>query len=130
MYKTALVKDKITDGARLVAALDRAAVQVRTAFWFFDREIEDWRLVIHFTQIDETTQTVAYGLIWRVMVSMHPKPSFGLDEVMLQDSTSSLIRAIQTVAPTPPAAIESQKIGPVSAGNVWIEDAYVYRSAA
>lgn len=130
MYKKALVDKKIRDGARLIHELDRAGFQVRSGFWFFDREIEDWRLVVHFPQIDRVGSTAAFGIVQRVMLSMHPKPHFGLDDVMVQSSNSFLIQAIQSVAPTPRGSTQIRKIGPVAVGQVWIEEAHIYRSAA
>ena len=130
MFKTDLVEAQINDGKRLVAALDKTGLQIRTAFWFFDTEGEQWKLVLHFPVVDERFQNISYGIVHTVMLRLRPGVSFELTDVLLQGSKSILLGAINELVRTGPWDLADIRIPRTAAGDVLIEEAYVYRSAA
>ncbi len=130
MYKGVLVESKISDGKRLVTALDRSGLDVRTAFWFYDSEIERWKLVIHFPKVDQLQHQEAYELIRQAMLSMDPPLRFFLSDVMIQSSRSKLVHAITLAASTEPDALIDLPVNHLFTGDILIEEAHVYRAAA
>jgi hypothetical protein len=63
-----------------------------------------------------------------VMQKISPPLGLDLDEVMLEGSDSYLISAVRQYARE--HRQNARRIGPVLVGDIWIEDARVYRSAA
>ena len=129
MFKKELVVKDTADGRRLIQALDAAGIQIMTAFWWFDREIERWKLVISSPKLAETYSTAAYGLIQRVMMGMHPAPGIRLDEIILEDPRSALVDSIRHVVKTGPDDLSEIRISASTIGDLWVEDARVYRAA-
>ena len=129
MFKKELVVKDIADGRRLIQALDVAGIQITTAFWWFDREIERWKLVISSPKLAETYSTAAYGLIQRVMMGMRPATDIRLDEIVLEDSQSAIVDSIRHVVKTGPDDLSEIRISSSTIGDLWVEDARVYRAA-
>ena len=130
MLKKILVDQNKKDGKRLVLALDAAGLEVRAAFWFFDGESGNWRLVIHFPEVDHTNLNQLYGLVQRIMWPMKPALSFGLSDVALASSFNMLLGAVGQIRHTRPDEIVDLHIdGPLFPDGVQIDGLHIYRMA-
>jgi hypothetical protein len=129
VYIRTLVEQKKNDGRLLLMEIDRSTlVGTRAAFWFYDTELAEWRLVIHFPQLDRMNPTAAYTLLHLIMSKM-PSLSIRLDEIAVQSSKSALLQAMALIVRTGPRATEIRPVRARAAGAIWVEEAYVYRCA-
>ena len=64
MVEAELVIDDIASGERALEALDCDAVDVRAAFWFYDSDAAEYRLVRAMPVVDQDGPAKAYRLVW------------------------------------------------------------------
>jgi hypothetical protein len=124
MYQEALVEKRIDDGKRLLEALDRAGLKPRAALWYFNSEMDRWRLAISLPIVDAAGHQKAYEKIRAVLLQLKPRPEFSLSDITVQSSHSNLIGTVRTAAGSGPEGFTF--IGqPVDSG--FIEETYIYR---
>ena len=126
MATTELVTDQIEAGRTLTSTMDKAQVQIRSAFWLYDTEAAEWRLVLAMPLVDERGPAQAYEEIRKALqsVSIHGLLLRQIAVVSPKDELVSLIRkAIQTGP-----GLQSIRFTRNAIDNVLIEDAYIYRS--
>ena len=81
-------------GEKLIRALDDMGVEVRSAFWFFDSDGDEWRLVLSLPLVEREGSKAAYDIIQTALVKAHIKGLFlrQIDVEAPQDPLVSLIR--------------------------------------
>jgi hypothetical protein len=126
MATQALVDRQIGDGARLLAALDAAGLEIPVAFWEYRSEWDEWRLVITAPEIDEIGRLAMYA---KIQDALRAQPSVSrlFDRVSLVRPDDSRVQGIQT---TYHVANDSEGVwlGRTAVGRVFFEDAYLYRA--
>lgn len=127
MATTILVDDMIKAGEALVEALDDANVEVRSAFWFYDREDEDWQLIVGMPLVDEAGPARAYEVIRGVLKQLG-LPLF-LRQISVRSPKDELVDLIRQGLPTPPG-IHSMRVMRSAIRSVPIEDVFIYRSCS
>jgi len=127
VYKKALVGTDIEGGKRLVEALDKANLQITAALWWFDPEIERWKLIISSPKLKRADSTTAYGLIQRILLGMQQRPDIRLDEIVIEDPESPLIATLARSVHTGPQDLADIRLSSTAVDSIWVEEAHVYR---
>ena len=128
MYTQTLVEQSIKDGQNLVDALEKGGLEPKAAFWYFNPDLETWKLMIMLPAMDSGDHQHAYQLVERVRMSTRPQVSISLNDIALQSSYSPLVAAVRRVVKALPngARKGSQYIG-TNVNNQFIGDVYIYK---
>lgn len=129
MAETELVAADIASGERAVRALDSENAELRSAFWFYERDASEYRLVLALPAVDREGPEAGYRLVQRVLTKHHvPLP---LRRVVVVGVNTSLPKGIRRVvgviSDTDDDAIRA-RLGRRIVDGLTIDDAYVYRS--
>ena len=128
MYTQTLVERLIKDGQNLVDALENADLDPKAAFWYFNPELETWRLMIMLPAMDSGDHQHAYELVEQVRMSTQPQVSISLNDVALQSRYSPLVAAVRRVVKTlPNTAREGSHYIGTNVNNQFIGDVYIYK---
>lgn len=130
MVEAELVTDDIANGEKAVKALDEEHVDVRSAFWFYDRDAAEYRLILAFPAVDREGPTSGYKLVQRAFLKHHvPVP---LRRVVVMGVNESLPKGVHRAVGSVPADAGGESIrarlGRRVIDGLTIDDAYVYRS--
>jgi hypothetical protein len=128
MYTQTLVERSIQDGQNLVHALEKAGLDPKASLWYFNPELETWKLMIMLPVMDSGDYQHAYKLVERTRMSMQPQVAISLNDIVLQSSYSPLVGAVRRAVRTLPAGARegSHYIG-TTVNNQFIGDVYIYR---
>jgi hypothetical protein len=129
MVETELVTEDIADGERAVKALDDEQAGVRSAFWLYDRDAAEYRLILALPTVDREGPETGYKLVQRAFVKHRiPLP---LRRVVVVGVNEPLPRGVhRAVGSISDAGAESMRarLGRRVINGITIDDAYVYRS--
>src|SRR5262245_20790088 len=103
MDKTALVEPKKKDGERLLAALDEAAVPIRSAFWYYVPEQGIWRLVLASPLVSSDGPNKIYSRIQSALRALG-STEISLSDIWLVKDSEPLVRLIRSTISTAPTA--------------------------
>ncbi len=119
MVKKSMVEELITDGAKLLEALDRDGFPVEAMFWIDEPEDDRSRLVIASPLVVEKGSTVGYRRI-REMLPGLKLAGLEMDDIYLAEPDSRRFQSMLSFAENSPKII---------AGPSWFRkaDAVVYR---
>src|ERR1043166_1773296 len=114
MVRASLVDSDIQDGYKLVSALRRRDLRfntphylVKAAFWLFDRELPDWRLVIATPLVDQHGPFSAYTDVDKVLRNLQPI-SLSMQDITILSPNNKLVTAIKKIGKIPPGSIGSR----------------------
>jgi hypothetical protein len=119
MVKSKLVEGLITDGARLLAELDRQAFPVESMFWVLLPDQDYWRLVIGSPVVADQGGMAGYGRLGEILEQMELAGTT-LSDISLLDPDSQEFRSLFAVI---------SRSSRLAAGPAWLEfeEAVVYR---
>jgi len=128
MYTQTLVERSIQDGQHVVDALAKAGLNPRAAFWYFNPELETWRLMVMLPLMDTGNHQDAYKQVEQTRMTMQPQVAMSLNDIVLQSRHSPLVAAVrQSVSSLPASArVGFHYIGK-TVSNQFIGDVYIYR---
>lgn len=126
MASETLVSEDIKQGKAVLAALDKAKIPVRTAFWLYAEE--KWTLVLATIYVDSFGPLTAYHLIQKALRRHGEARTVPLDRVQLISVKDPLIKSVKGIISMPQTAGEPIRVHKIVVKNVLIEDAYIYRS--
>ena len=128
MGATALVTpEDIVKGKEIVRALDASGFLVRSAFWFYIPDGEEWRLILATPKVDELGPRGAYATAQQVLRTLPGKIEF--EHITLVSPNDPLVKLLRVAVGTPPDALADIRFTKNVINNVLIEDAYIYRSS-
>ncbi len=127
MDTTELVEDRRREGEELIRALDRARFPVSAAFWLRQEEPSTWRLIIASPSVREDGPNLAYQKI-QTALSELGTPRIQLTDIWVVKDTEPIVRALKTAIHTGPNDIRNFRMHHSTAGGVYIDSAYIYRS--
>ncbi len=125
MAKETLVGLDIDLGAKAIRALDAAGYPVTVAVWLLTEEWGEWRLLIATPLYDKLGLKEAYLQLVTALSStaselVHEVP------IIVKGNRNGFVRHLRnTFGAT--AAVTGMRLGGQTIGDVWVEDAYVYR---
>jgi hypothetical protein len=126
MATQALVDQRIGDGARLIEKLDDDGLDVPVAMWLYSSEWGEWRLLVATKRVQLLGPRAVYG---QIIQTLRRLPGISLRSnnitvVGLDDARVQAIRASYRI----PDGGEGVWLGRTAVGNVFFEDAYLYRA--
>lgn len=131
MAKDSLVEPEIKAGEELLKALDRAGLGVRTAFWYYLPNAEQWRLIVASPVVDKGGPTAAYVQVQHVLekLTSQVRDALPLSEISVVSPGSELPRLISAAVRTSPDSSSPMRFKANTVNGVYIDDAIVYRSS-
>ena len=131
MAEETLVKEALTDqmieaGASVVDSLAKRGFAVDAALWLYLPDLNRWRLYLAMPEVRAKGPKKAYQ---RVLRSLRDIPGMALDDVSVVDSDDPFIRMFRGAlrADRSPNGVRLSR-GAIN--GQFVEDAYVYRTAA
>ncbi|MED1471948.1 hypothetical protein [Bacillus salipaludis] len=105
-------------------------MKVHSAMWLYDSEVDYWRFVIASEIRDTEGPKAAYTFVLNVLKQMENAGVFvglSLENILVVSPNDSLIKNLGTVQKTGPNDISGIRFSRNRAGNIFIDDAYIYR---
>lgn len=127
MDKTALVKEDIQEGIRLIEALDKAGFQVEAAIWFYFTDSGEWRLLIASPFVEKNGPKKAYNFIQGVLTKSSPPLGISLKDISAVSPKHHLISLLRIAIGSTGRGISDIRFTRNVINNTLIEDAYIYR---
>lgn len=94
MGQKSLVEKQVSDGDRLVKALDAHGVNVKAALWLYDSEMDNWELRILLRDFDlRADPREFYRCIAEVFWSEQPALSFDIADIRVVETDDPVMRA-------------------------------------
>ena len=126
MDKTALVKENIENGEKLIEALDNTEFKVNAALWFYLADSDAWRLIIASPFEEEKGPKEAYSFVREELVKLSIHPELSLKDISIVSPKDNLINLLKKAIKTGPG-ISGIRFTQNVINNVLIDDAYIYR---
>jgi len=128
MYTQTLVDKLIQDGERLLVEMENADLDPTAVFWFFNPELETWKLVVSFPAYDGISTQEAYREMQHLRSRPQPEIAIPLNDIALQSSHSPLVGAVRrAVRPLPTSDRKGFHYIGETVNNQFIGDVYIYR---
>jgi hypothetical protein len=125
MVKASLVGPDAKLGLEVLRLLDAAGFPLTVAMWLLNDERDEWELTIATPLYDKLGPKESYRRLLAALKPLDPHVLHGL-AVRILGHKNPLIRGLRR-AFAKTASVEGMRLGGHSIGDVWIEDAYVYR---
>lgn len=125
MVKAPLVVPDLEFGKSVLRQLDAASFPISVAIWIFNREDDEWRLVIGSPLYEKLGAQKAYQALIDALSADEPIMLMDLP-IHLMGNRKPLIRELRQRYGKS-TVTEGMRIGLQSIGDRWIDDAYVYR---
>jgi hypothetical protein len=121
MFKRVLVEPLISEGNQLLESLKRSRFPVKAAVWHYDRDAEEWRLIVVSPSVDRTGPLAAYTRIQAALARTSPS-RLELSDIVAIGPASAAYRSLRE-------SLGTFGSGPIfgDAANRTVEDGYVYQ---
>jgi hypothetical protein len=135
MAENTVVKEQLTDemieaGAALTQKLDDLGVQIPVAMWFFEPEINEWRLLFASPQVSAEGPQVVYRKIHEARQALGPEAErLPFSAIGLLATNHRLVQLLRSALRTGPGVSRVRFSKNVINGQ-FIDDALIYRNAA
>lgn len=126
MVTNTLVEADIEQGRKVLEALDKSRIKVRSALWLYDPVASSWQLLLALPTVNKNGPLDTYRKI-REALSEHDVV-FPIWNIKVLRSTDDLPKLLRKAIKTPPNAIAGIRFRQNVIDNELIEDAYIYRS--
>jgi hypothetical protein len=127
VVKEQLTADMIEAGAEVTKALDNTGVPVSAAFWFFEPEINEWRLFFASPEVPTNGPRKFYERIQLALDQLASKGAAApLSTIGLLDPNSELVQLLKAAIRTGPG-INRIRFSKNAINGHFIEDALIYR---
>lgn len=115
-------------GEEIIRVLDDKDIPVRTAFWRFDEDAGEWRLVIVTPIAQSKGSKIAYEVIQKAILGREATKDFPIwrIEALGPDDPRANVRDVVKTSETEITHIDAPS---TTAGNILIGDIVVYRSS-
>ena len=123
MATSVLIGLEIEVGARVVALLEDAGIDIKVALWMATSEYEDGRLVLASPSLDQTNVLRAYEKVFEILrgESSHSRPILlimRMKDPFIQDIRKRYAKL---------ESVEGMRLDSRTIGNRFLLDGYVYR---
>ena len=133
MAENAVVKEQLTEtmirlGAELTEKLDSAGLPVVAAMWFFEPEINEWRLLFASPEVSALGPRSVYKKIQEALETLGGAAAIPLSMIGALDAEDDLVHLIKAAVQTGPGISRVRFSKNVINGH-FIDDALIYRAA-
>jgi hypothetical protein len=135
MAENTVVKEQLTDemieaGAKLTQKLDELGLPILVAMWFFQSDINEWRLLFSSPLLPAEGPRTVYEKIEEARKALGTQAErLPLSAIGLIGTNHQLVQLVRTGLPTGPGVSRVRFSKNVINGH-FIDDALIYRSAA
>lgn len=117
----------VEGGARLLKAMDQAALDICAALWLYTSETSAWRLIVATPKLEQLGPRALYRQIQSMLAELDPPCNIELSDVSVVNPESNLIKSLRVTHKTSSDAILNTVFTNTSINNVFIEGAVIYR---
>lgn len=117
----------VEGGARLLKAMDQAALDVCAALWLYKSEISAWQLIVATPKLEQLGPRALYLQIQSMLAELEPPCNIALGDISVVNPESNLIKSLRVTHKTSSDAILNTVFTNTSINNVFIEAAVIYR---
>lgn len=128
MDSSILVEKDISDGKKILEALDKTKIKPNAAMWYKDPDESDYRLVFASSFVDRNGPRNTYQEIVKAVKTIPIDERVPLEKITVVKHADPLIKNLKAFADTKPDTIGSIRIRNSVVNGVLIEDAFVYRN--
>jgi len=134
MAENTVVKEQLTDsmiqaGAELTRKLGEMGLPISAAFWLFDPEVNEWRLLFASSEVSTKGSSQVYERIRLALQPLGEKAAAApLSVIGLLNEHAGLIKSLRSEMTTGPE-IGCVRFSKNVIGGHFIEDALIYRVA-
>jgi hypothetical protein len=141
MVKATLVEQDVSEGRRFLDALKEPTeitigrrrltfggashFRIKSAFWWYFSESDEWRLVIATPLVDEEGPLATYKDIQKIL-TWHPDLNLSLQNIAVLSPKDERVKALNKALRGEPGAV-SMRFTRGALNGIYVEDAYVYR---
>lgn len=124
--KTTLVKDDISEGKKLIKCLDDTDFKVNSALWFYDSDLNEWRLVLASEYLNKHGLKGAYSFVQNELEKIS-LTDIALNNIAIVNSNDELIKLMRVMIRTGDKDISDIRFRQNVINGKMIEDALIYR---
>lgn len=125
MAKKVLVDADVQLGDKILAALDAAKFPISVAIWILTEKDAGWKFVIGTPLRDKVRPLELYGQLIAALRKDDPE-SRDFDDIQLRGNRDPFIRGLRKLFGKA-ASVRGMRLGGHHIGDVWLDDAIVYR---
>jgi len=134
MAKDLLVTDMLTNemteaGAKLIARLDQADAQIKSAFWFFYPDKKIWRLILASPLVSSIGPRNFYHRILHANQETNEEPLISLHDITASTMTNKTVQLMKTAIDTGDHEISEIRFSKNAINGKFIDDSLIYRSS-
>lgn len=132
MAENEVVKEDLTDsmltaGAELTRRMDEVGLRPAASLWFYVPDRNEWRLILGIPGVEVEGPMKAYTTL-QTTLNKQPIEGFNLQNILLTSEKNDLFVALrQMLGNRPGPDIHNIRFSKNVIGNLFIDDAYVYR---
>ena len=126
MDKKTLVDVNIIDGKLILERLDASKIDVKSAFWFFMSNINEWRLMLATPIVDKQGPKNTYTKVQKELETLNDHIKIPLESISVISPNDPLNQLLSIGLKTGPGIFDIRFTANVING-VFIEDVYIYR---
>lgn len=129
MDKAALVEKQIEEGKVLISELDKANLEIKAAFWFYDENYSAWKLIIASSSKDlDVGKDVlsSYKTLTNTMRSISNLSSVSSNDIILVPIDHPLIKNIAPLIKTG-STLTDMRFSNTLLNNIYVEGMHLYR---
>lgn len=128
MAKEALLENDIRAGARLVEELDKNRFAVTSAFWMFDPDQAEWKLVLVSPVFDKAGIVQSYTKLSEIISRTNDiQEAISIGDIKVVAENDPLVLVLKKMILTG-KGIHAIRMPPNYVKGIYIQDALVYRS--
>jgi hypothetical protein len=130
MVNETLTNEMITAGAELTNRMDNFGMEVRASLWVYISDGNGWHLMIATPQVNSQGPKKVYRRIQSIIAKMaNDGYKIGVSDVMVVGPDYYLVRLLRNAVGTGVRDVSGIRFSRNTINGVFIEDAYIYRSA-
>jgi len=128
LVRTALTPEMIAAGRELLARLDALGTVFDAAFWLFDEEIGEWRLVFASRSIRTTGSRILYRKVNRALSKLDMTNVLSLEMISIVDQSDAIVQLLIGALGTA-ASVDGVRLDNAIIEGVRIPGCLLYRLA-
>ncbi len=119
------LNEKLIDsGKHLLEELDKSNIKTDAALWFYFPDIESWKLLLSFPNIENAGPKAVYQIIQKMLLKI--KSEISLDDITVSKPKNPLLKLLKIAIKTGTGISSIRFTNNVINGQL-IKDAHIYR---
>ncbi len=128
LVRNTLTSEMIDAGKELIHQLDKKQLSVNSAFWLFDPESNNWKLIIASPEVKKQGPKKVYLEIQKILRKLPSNKRIALKDISVYRNDDPLIASLGTAITTSSEGISDINLSSTTIATHYIDDALIYRS--